>query len=51
MEKLITAHQENPSAKTIAKLLSYISKHPMAMCFATPEQQIVINKILAGEST
>lgn len=48
MNKLITAYQANPNSKTIAKLLAYLSSHPMAMCFATPEQQSVVNQILTG---
>ena len=48
MNKLITAYQANPNSKNIAKLIAYIANHPMALCFATPEQQAVVNQVLTG---
>jgi len=48
MNKLITAYQANPNSKNIAKLIAYIASHPMALCFATAEQQAVINQVLTG---
>jgi hypothetical protein len=48
MNKLITAYQANPNLTTAGKVLDYITKHPMAMCFATPEQQAVVNQVLTG---
>ena len=48
MNKVITDYQNNPNSKNIARVLAYIAKHPMSMCFATPEQQAVVNQILTG---
>lgn len=37
MQKLITAHQRNPSPANWEALQRYLDKHMMAVCLATPE--------------
>jgi len=46
MNKVITAYQANPNLTTAGKVLDYITKHPMSMCLATPEQHAVVRSIL-----
>ena len=36
MNKLIEAFTANPSAKTAARLLKHLDKHPMTACFLCP---------------
>lgn len=38
MSKLINAYRTNPSPKTRERLQTYINKHLMAICMATPEE-------------
>ena len=38
MLKLLEAFLANPNDKTRAKLQTYLNKHMMAVCMATPEQ-------------
>jgi hypothetical protein len=45
MDRLLAAYLANPCDKTKTKLLNYIAKHPMSMCFATPEQLALIRSI------
>jgi hypothetical protein len=45
MDRLLSAYLANPCDKTKTKLLNYIAKHPMAVCFATPEQHRLIRSI------
>lgn len=45
MNRYISAYLANPCDKTKTKLLNYIAKHPMAVCFATPEQLALIRSI------
>lgn len=37
MSKLIAAYRKIPSPKNRARLQSYLDKHMMAICLATPE--------------
>jgi hypothetical protein len=45
MNRYISAYLANPCDKTKTKLLNYLAKHPMAACFATPEQHRLIRSI------
>jgi hypothetical protein len=45
MDRLLSEYLANPCDKTKTKLLNYIAKHPMAVCFATPEQHRLIQSI------
>jgi hypothetical protein len=45
MDRLLSAYLANPCDKTKTKLLNYLAKHPMAACFATPEQHRLIRSI------
>ena len=45
MDRLLSAYLANPCDKTKIKLLNYLAKHPMAACFATPEQLRLIRSI------
>lgn len=38
MSKLIAAYQFNPSPANRAKLQTYLDRHMMAVCLATPEE-------------
>lgn len=37
MQKLLTAYRNLPSPSNRAKLQTYLNKHMMAVCLATPE--------------
>ena len=39
MSKLIATYRTTPTAANRAKLARYIDRHPMALCFATDEEQ------------
>lgn len=39
MQKLLTAYRNLPSPSNRAKLQTYLNKHMMAVCLATPEDQ------------
>ena len=45
MSKLIAAYLANPTDKTRDRLVKYVSSHPMATCFATPEELAVLNSL------
>jgi hypothetical protein len=45
MDRLLAAYLANPCDKNKTKLLNYLAKHPMAACFATPEQHRLIRSI------
>jgi hypothetical protein len=45
MDRLLSAYLANPCDKTKTKLLNYLAKHPMAACFATPEQLRLIRSL------
>lgn len=43
MHKLIQAYANNPQNREAAKrLLAYLNKHPMAICMASANDQIII---------
>lgn len=45
MSKLLNAYLVNPNEKTRARLKAYLLKHPMAVCFATPDEQKIIRSL------
>jgi hypothetical protein len=44
MNKLLEAFLKNPTEQTRAKLQTYLAKHPMAVCMASPEQHQVLKQ-------
>jgi hypothetical protein len=38
MNKVMEAFKANKNEKTAAKLLAYLRKHPMTMCYMTQEE-------------
>lgn len=38
MNRLIEAYRKLPSPTNRNRLVSYLKKHPMALCMATPEE-------------
>jgi hypothetical protein len=42
MNKLIEQFVANPSDKTRLRLQTYLNKHPMAVCLASPEQREIL---------
>jgi hypothetical protein len=38
MNKLLEAFLKNPTEQARAKLQTYLAKHPMSVCMASPEQ-------------
>ena len=48
MSKLIAAFIANPTSKNHDRLVAYLSKHPMAVCLATPEELAVIKSLFNG---
>lgn len=42
MAKLITAYAERRDAKSAANLVRYVNKHPMALCFASDEDNALV---------
>lgn len=45
MSKLIAAYVTNPSDKNRDRLLQYVRKHPMAVCFASPAESAVLKSL------
>jgi len=42
MTKLLTAFADDRDVKTAARLISYVVKHPMALCMTTAEDNQLI---------
>jgi hypothetical protein len=45
MSKLIAAYLANPTDKARDRLIKYVNSHPMATCFATPEETAVLKSL------